>query len=393
MAERHGEAVAVTSGGPHYFGYYDIQPFNGRQTHLLVLTPPFQDREPAPDDVCEIGLVELATRKYERLTETRAWNFQQGCFIHWHPQAPDDRILYNDRIGDRFVCCDLNIQTGARRVLPRPVSAIDRTGQRATSLSFARLAVTRPGYGYVGLPDAWGDDPAPEQEGVWVMDLATGDHLLAVSLAQLAELYPDREAVEGQMSWFNHNVISDDGRRFIFLHRFRPNVTPPPRSWTTGLFTADMADGGNLRHVTGYGLVSHFDWYRSEAVLVFANHGGGDQNRFWLVPDGEGEASTVAEDEWQTDGHCSYSSDYRWILNDTYPMGERREQSLRLHCPEDGRHVPLGAYAHLGPRDPVAIRCDLHPRFSRDDTLVCFDSTHEGVRQVYVMEVGEITKS
>lgn len=36
------------------------------------------------------------------------------------------------------------------------------------------------------------------------------------------------------------------------------------------------------------------------------------------------------------------------------------------------------------------IRCDLHPRWSRDERQVCFDSIHEGSRQVYVMDVSEV---
>jgi hypothetical protein len=32
-------------------------------------------------------------------------------------------------------------------------------------------------------------------------------------------------------------------------------------------------------------------------------------------------------------------------------------------------------------------RCDLHPRWSRDSRRICIDSTHDGVRQVYVIEL------
>ena len=54
--------------------------------------------------------------------------------------------------------------------------------------------------------------------------------------------------------------------------------------------------------------------------------------------------------------------------------------------------VPLGEY--LSPPEantPAEIRCDPHPRWNRQGTQVCFDSLHEGHRQVYVMDVSEVT--
>jgi hypothetical protein len=386
------EAVPVTEGGQRYFGYYDIQPFNGRQTHLLVLTPPFIDREPRAEDVLEIGLVELATRKYERLAETRAWNFQQGCFLHWHPAAPNDVILYNDRIDGRFVCVELNIQSGKSGHLPRAISAIDRAGKVATSLNFARLAVTRPGYGYEGLPDPFGEQLAPEDDGIWIMDLATGKHHLAFSYAQAVARHHTPAEVTGVKSWFNHNVISDDGARSTVLHRFVP---PGAKSWHTTLFTVPTDGSQDVRKVIDSGMVSHFDWYQSSRILAWARHDGDPTARFWLADDTEGgrPAEIVAKEEWTRDGHCSYSSDYQWILNDSYPGGESRAQQLWLYRPADGTMVDLGAFPHEGPRTPVSIRCDLHPRFSRDDTMICFDSTHSGQRMTYVMDVSAVTKA
>ena len=89
-------------------------------------------------------------------------------------------------------------------------------------------------------------------------------------------------------------------------------------------------------------------------------------------------------------GHCTYLPHRDWILNDTYPQGPERIQSLYLyHVPSATRHE-LGAFPA-----PVAytgeVRCDLHPRCSRDGTQIVIDSAHmDQGRQMYLLNVAAI---
>lgn len=92
-------------------------------------------------------------------------------------------------------------------------------------------------------------------------------------------------------------------------------------------------------------------------------------------------------------GHCTYLPDTEWVLNDTYPMGEHRTQSLYLyHVPTD-RKIPLGDFPSPEPYQGE-WRCDLHPRFSPDGKSVVIDSAHEGSgRQMYLIDVSELLVS
>ena len=82
-----------------FFGYYDKKQISYDGRYFLFLMVDFQDREPEENDRADIFIGEIETGKYEKLDETYAWNFQQGCMLSW---LSDEEIIYNIRIGKEF---------------------------------------------------------------------------------------------------------------------------------------------------------------------------------------------------------------------------------------------------------------------------------------------------
>jgi hypothetical protein len=296
------------------------------------------------------------------------------------PSAPEREIVFNTRTQRGYGATILDVWTGASRSLPRPVYALASNGRDAVSLNFSRVHRTRPGYGYVGVPDPWADELAPAQDGIYHLDVTSGTSRLIVSLAQVASIEPEA-SMEGAVHWFNHLQFNPAGTRFIFLHRWRREGP-----WRTRLFTAN-ADGGEIALLAREHMVSHFDWRDDGRILAWSRHDGADH--YHLYEDRSGRVQVVGADVLQCDGHCSYSPDRRWILTDSYPDPERSERTLILYRPETGVRVDVGRF-YSAPQIGGEIRCDLHPRWSRDGKQVCIDSIHEGERQVYVVDVSGV---
>jgi len=381
----HVPVRAVTSGPWHHsFGYYDKTPWDATGRHVLAVELEFMDRPNTPDDVGVVGMVDLwKENRFLRLAETRAWNWQQGTMLQWLGTAADRLIIHNDREGDGYVSRVRDVHTGKTRTLPRPVYAVSRDGTQAVTLNFSRVHRTRPGYGYVGIPDEWADDAAPEGDGIYWMDLETGENRLIISLAQIASFQRDETMDEGH-HWFNHLLFSPDGSRFIFLHRWQVG-----RGRRTRMFTANP-DGSDICCVADHEMVSHFDWRDPQHILAWARqHGRGDY--YYLFTDRSREMEIVGEVILDRDGHCSYSPDGRWIMTDTYPDREHY-RTLILYRPDDNRRIDIGRF-YSDPKITGEYRCDLHPRWNRDGTQVCIDSIHEGTRQLYVVDVSEIVHS
>ena len=376
----------ITTGPDfHWFGYYDKLQFDPAARYALGMAVDFEDREPTPADVIRIGMVDLCDGdRWIDLGESRAWGWQAGCMLQWIPQSAQN-IIWNDREDGRFVSHILNVDTGRKRTLPHPVFTLSPDGRSALSIDFHRLEDMRPGYGYMGIPDPWGNVMAPQETGIWDVDLRTGESRMIVSLAEVAALpYPHGD-IRKAKHYFNVLIFNPCGSHFLFLHRWRLAGGP----FHTRMLTA-KADGSELKVVDHSGHTSHLIWRDDSHILAWSrrsSHGGA----YYLFPnagDGaHGADQVVGKEKMPLNGHCTYLTDNDWILNDTYPQGEQRLQDLYLyHVPTD-RRIDLGRF-HSPPAYTDSLRCDLHPRSSPDGSKVAIDSAHAGNgRQMYLFDV------
>ena len=369
----------------HWFGYYDKLQFDPTGRYVLGMAVDFEHRSPRPDDVIQIGMVDLADgNRWIALGETRAWCWQQGCMLQWRPGS-DSEILWNDREGDRFVCHILDTQTREKRTLPLPIYTVSSDGRTALSNDFRRVNDTRPGYGYAGLPDPNADVLAPEDAGIHRVDLETGDYELLVTIADVASTpYPHRDLSEAK-HYFNHLLFNPDGTRFVFLHRWCFLA----EHFQTRLMTAAL-DGSDVHVLDDFGQASHFIWQDPGHVLAWAYRLSHDW-AFYLYEDGTDQVEVVDQGVMTENGHCSYLPGNEWILNDTYP-DEQGYQHLYLYHVASGEKVSLGSFC-AAPEYKGEWRCDLHPRFSPDGSSIVIDSVHEGNgRQIYLIDASRTTK-
>lgn len=376
-------ARAVTKGPKHHwFGYYDKCPWDKTGRYLLAMESEFCDRQPTAKDAITVGMVDLKDNdKFIPLDTTRAWSWQQGTMLQWLGSAPDREVIYNSIVDGKPAAIVRDVHSGKTRTLARPIYAVSNDGRQAVTLDFARLHRLRPGYGYASYDERFADDPAPESLGIWHLDLATGADRQILNLKQLAAFQPDARFT-GAHHWVNHLQFNPGGTRFVFLHRWRVDLKP----WSTRIFTA-KPDGTDLRLHLDTGMVSHFDW-RDDATILAWVKTPKDGNKFALIDVATNGLTLVGDGVLTQDGHCSYSPDRKWILNDTYP-DKNRLQWLMLYHPEKNRRHDLNQFPSpkqfTGP-----FRCDMHPRWNRDGTQVCFDGCHDPERQVYVVDVREI---
>jgi len=381
-------ARAITKGPKfHWFGYYDKLQFDPSGRYALGMQIDFEHRSPKADDIIKIGMVDLQDGdKWTELGQSNAWCWQQGCMLQWLPGSKNE-IIWNDRQDEQYVCHILNVQTGNKRALPYPIYTVSPDGRTAVAPDFRRIQDMRPGYGYAGLPDPHKNDAAPTDSGIFRIDLYTGARQLIISLADIAKFGQIPGNPKDTKHYFNHLLFNTDGSRFIFLHRWR---APGMSSFGTRMLTA-KSDGTDIHIVDPYGKTSHFIWRDPKHILAWAWHPShGDA--FYLYQDGTDKVEIVGEGIMTRNGHCTYLPGNKWILNDTYPDKERK-QNVYLYNIATGKTVPLGSF-YLPAEYNGEWRCDTHPRFSPDGRKVIIDSPHAGNgRQMYLIDISQMVKS
>ena len=389
--------VRTITHGPkfHWFGYYDKREFDPTNRFVLSNEVDFEHRTPEAKDQIRVGMIDTAkSDEWIELGTSRSWGWQQGCMLQWRPGS-DTEVVWNDQEGDRHVCRILDIKTRTLRTLPRPIYALSQDGEWAISADFARIQRMRPGYGYVGLPDPCASERAPEESGVWKMNLRTGESELIFSLADAARIEHQGQSLLDKWNYFNHLLINQDSSRFIVLHRWRESSgsgpdAEPVGSFTTRMFTVAM-DGSDRYILDPSGATSHFIWRDPRHVCAWTKPQGKPEG-FYLFRDQSDEHEVVGAGVMTQNGHNTYlpNTDNEWILNDTYPDRSTREQRPYLFHVPSGRKVELGRF-YSPPEYTGEWRCDTHPRSSNDGMTVAIDSPHSGEgRQIHLIDLREI---
>lgn len=402
----------------HFFGYYNKSNWDKDNRLLLAQRTPWMDQYLTPEVKATVGYFDTGDGdRFHAVGETGAWNWQMGSQLQWLDGAPGRQLVYNDRTGDMkarypgFGAVVVDVDSGARRQLPMPVYVVAPSSAWALSVNYRRLYVTHETIGYSEPGQPFELPPAPADDGIWRMDMASGDAALLVSYAQL-KAFHHRPSMDKAIHWVSHIEVNPSSSRILFLHRWTERVKDET-CFLHRLITMDP-DGSGMRllecsdHLLPQladdfdpAAVGTFDYEKSEYqishplwqddghIIVWGPHAG--EIHYHLYHDAEGGAvEVVGRGVLVENGHMTFSPvNKRWMLSDTYPDDRTHERFLFLFDMHTGERRNLGSF-YATPELSKENRCDLHPRWSRDGRLVCIDSVHEHQRQMYVLDVSSI---
>ena len=362
-----------------FFGYYDKSPLSAQGWLLCHASHHPSNRPPRPSHPVCVQVYDFGSHQLTDpiiSLETACYNWQQGTRAHW---LDGDHFIFND------------FDAHARRYISRVYSVSTRCEVQRydfpvqdsygrdyfLSLNYRRLQALRPDYGYRNLP-ALDDSTLArlDNDGIWRVDQDNGLSRLLYTLEDVCDIEPNNDFLAAQHK-LNHVMISPDGQRFIFLHRYFLGRRKFDR------LLLGSADGSELRLLSAYGMVSHCFWADNHTILCYARGPSGFDGYYTLDTRSGAMASLFnGALDAMGDGHPHVHGD--WFITDTYPDRRRMQHLLRGDL-RNGRVEALGAF-HQSFRYGGETRCDLHPRIAPDGRTLFFDSVFDGRRGLYCMD-------
>lgn len=393
--------------GNYAFGYYDRCPFSSDNKHHLAFKFDQQERLPKPGETATVGFIEIASKKFTPVAETEAWCHQQGSMTQWLPGEPGNFIFNDFRKEDdgtlRLISRVHDIHGEFVREYDYPLYRLSPDGQVAATLNFSRIP--RRGYTYASAP--WPEEvPVPDLEnnGLFLMDMKTGERRLVIPYKKILEKHPVPEDFEldGETGvydmfyhWMNHTCFNIDGSRVMVLHRFQQIFGWRTFMWTCNLDGSDLICSLPYKYWLDWG-ISHQLWGRTPREIIVdgdknSERPDGKHMQYLVFDEDKGaDTATSISDGFGFKGHLNFSPDGQWLVGDSYPIDDF--QYLNLTRVEDGKIAHLGTFFH-GHEQMGDWRCDLHPRWSADGKFLSVDTIHYGNRKILILDMENAIKT
>lgn len=383
----------------HFFGYIgqgQTIPWNASGRYILGMEVDFIDRLPTPEEAATIFLIDTRNEnKIIPLDKTNAWNPQQGTMFYWNPNKPETQFFFNDRdtkTGKVFtVLYDIKKKKRIKeyRFDDTPIGngGVAADGSAYLAINYGRLARLRLVTGYPEALDWSSDEIAPENDGIFLVDIKTGKKRLLVSYRQLdTELRKKRPDLDHTGLFINHTLWNRNSDRVYFFARGGWSKRMTNKGDRVNTPCSIKVDGTDLvLHDTFIG--GHPEWGAEGNIIIGSKKGkdGSKEKQVLYNIDTRKIVGQLGNPDIfpKPEGDISLSPDGNWFANG---YGKSSANYYTIYRMSDGAYakssgISKGSYSG-------DIRIDPAPRWNRTNNAILVPGiTDNGTRQMFMIRV------
>lgn len=403
-----------------WFGYYNYDTLSADGKKMLCNRAAFDGRALTAEDTIELGWYDIPDGQWHPIDVTDSFNWQQGAMLQWVPNHTD-WVAYNFSDKSHFKSALHNIATGEKKIVDFPIYCLTPDGRYSVSLNYERSYWCRA-YHYQPIANEAYNVQVAEDDGIFWVDLQQNTVTRLISIQDIIATDWEKDFSDAK-HWLEHIMISPNGKRIVFLHRYTLGD-----GYRTRLMLANI-DGSKLQAIPNWNTFewSHFGWHGDDAFAIYsvkrsnvmaaytktvqANngikktliriarklikpllpkkvmahvHASESYYQYYVyTADRFVLKETFDDPAFSIDGHPTFiGADY--MLTDTYPAQDLY-QSLLLYNVNNRNCLKLGSFYAPFKDNPAS--CDLHPKVSRDGQYVVVDTAHAGIHNMVVFRI------
>ena len=410
----------TTGKEAEWFGYYNYDTLNHDHTKMLCNRAKSESSKITPLDRIEIGYYDLSDGSWHKIGDTDSWNWQQGAMAQWLPNnRNENKVIFNCSREGHLISRIVDIETGKTKDINWSIYGLTPDGKKSITLDFERSYWCRA-YHYQSVANVEKDGRVVEGDGIFEINLENNTRRLLIDIKDIISLEPDKDFNE-MKHWVEHIMINPTGTRFCFLHRYSPvdNVL----HYKTRVCVANI-DGTKLQVIQGWNtyMWSHFGWQGADNFAIYTYKRPSfykkfdaatlskeqkkkkvsfkalvrkiaifiknvtphkllikmlPQNTYYQHYEIGSDGKYKLESEWiqpclDVDGHPSFTSDGKYMLTDSYPDYQNNRRFVVFNT-ENKKSLIIAKMPEN--KLPKNAACDLHPKLSRDNQYIVFDTT------------------
>ena len=297
------------------------------------------------------------------LNDSSQLNWQLGSRVQW---LDNEHLIYNDVENNFQVSKKVNIHTNqVIKKYSRAFWAISPNKDIGASLNFARISIKRPGYGYQGLSK----DGLVEKVSLFNLNSGLDEYSI-----ELSDILDQINFISGRKDpYLNHIAWSPCSTKILSLFHYHAKPNDEKEVYP---IVYDLVKN-TWQIIENNGFFSHHTWLDEHNILAYKKDKGVQRFCIWNMSSGW---SAIKDSMPLTDGHPSSFKNSDKVIIDTYP-NKLGKMKLYLGSTISNMNYKTLGYVINPPQHFGALRCDLHPRISKDNkTVFCDMPTNKGRR-------------
>lgn len=353
-----------------FFGYYDKSPENQDGSKIIFYRSNYNTSKlPTKSHYIEVVLKCLETNTFLIIDKTYAYNWQQGAKMMW---LCNSKFIYNVYSESTKSYKSKIYDTIHRTYKDLDFPIYDCFDEDlAFTLNYERLMDLRPDYGYRNIKSTT-DYSDYSKDGIYKLSLKNNSIEHIISINQLINL-KQVDSMIGAKHKVNHIMISPNGTKFMFMHRW---LSKSGKRYDRLLVS--NFDGSEVKIISDNEMVSHCCWQDESTIIGFLRNNGMDG--FYKINLNNYHISELSKElSAFGDGHPTIINNK--MVFDSYPDRSRMKTLYVYDFDKNRLSVIAEFFESLKYYNET--RCDLHPRFNKNASAIYFDSVHDGSRKLY----------